>query len=493
MSAEALEQARASYRAGNTADALRACAHVLERARTARDPDLALAAATLVRRPTDPLARAQAHVLAAAALAATRGRPDLAAKAMAQWKATRDPFHAEPDPDASRWPDPEAAFLELQARVDRLRSPEHAEQVLAFASDTVSLGIATGSIEHQCWGRAWRMDAHAVLGTRAGLLHELAALTALAPSDMPWPAHVLLVRASQAQLEGRLSDALALVSEARDLGGDALFLDLVLRSSIARMTGEGLDRITDEVRRTVSDLPFSARGWLCAMLMAAERFEEAAAVWQAVRPPAVLPADSAEFLIAMVGQADICVGLSDAEAGQVVYATLLPYAGGHAIAHAHAPYEGPVDLALGRLARLIGSSQAARAHLQAALRDCRRIQARPHEALVLAELAHLDSPRSRSRHEHAVAALALAEELGMKPLVARTEALLRPVGGLGSPLSRREEEVAALVAEGLSNAAIAGRLYLSERTVESHVSRIMLKLGVESRTAVAAWQARQAR
>ena len=160
MSAEVLEQARASYRAGNTADPLRACAHVLERARTARDPDLALAAATLVRRPTDPVARAQAHVLAAAALAATRGRPDLAAKAMAQWKATRDPFHAEPDPDASRWPDPEAAFLELQARVDGLRSPEHAEQVLAFASDPVSLGIATGSIERRGRDRRRRDHRH---------------------------------------------------------------------------------------------------------------------------------------------------------------------------------------------------------------------------------------------------------------------------------------------------------------------------------------------
>jgi DNA-binding NarL/FixJ family response regulator len=37
----------------------------------------------------------------------------------------------------------------------------------------------------------------------------------------------------------------------------------------------------------------------------------------------------------------------------------------------------------------------------------------------------------------------------------------------------------------MSNAAIGARLYLSERTVESHVSQIMLKLGVESRVAVA--------
>jgi DNA-binding NarL/FixJ family response regulator len=486
-----LEPARSSYRAGDTAGALRACAHVLEVARVGHDADLTVAAATLVRRPTDALARAQAHVLAAAALAAVRGRPDLAARALAQWKATRNPFHADPDPDPSRWPDPEGAFLELQARVDGLRAPEHAEQALELAADTAALGIAKGSIDHECWGRSWAMDAHAVLGNRAELLHELAALTALSPSSMPWPAHMLLVRASQAQLEGRFPDALSLAAEARELGGDAVFLDLVFQSSVACATGENLERVSAQVRRVVADLPFPARGWLCAVLVADGAREEAAVLWEALRPYALLPSDSAEFLIGMISHTEICVRLGDAETAEVLYACLLPYAGRHAIAHAHTPYEGPVDLALGRLARLTGHVQAARTHLQAALADCRRIQARAHEALVLAELADLDHPRSRSRHEHAATAVALAASLGMKPLTARAQSLLRSGGGLGTPLSRREEEVASLVAEGLSNAAIAARLHLSERTVESHVSRIMLKIDVGSRTAVAAWQARR--
>lgn len=54
-------------------------------------------------------------------------------------------------------------------------------------------------------------------------------------------------------------------------------------------------------------------------------------------------------------------------------------------------------------------------------------------------------------------------------------------------LSRRERDVAALVAEGLSNRAIASRLYISERTAEYHVEQIRNKLGVHSRTDVAAW------
>lgn len=55
------------------------------------------------------------------------------------------------------------------------------------------------------------------------------------------------------------------------------------------------------------------------------------------------------------------------------------------------------------------------------------------------------------------------------------------------PLSRRETEVAALVAEGLTNRDIAERLFLSERTAQGHVQSILRKLGFGSRSQVAVW------
>ena len=57
-------------------------------------------------------------------------------------------------------------------------------------------------------------------------------------------------------------------------------------------------------------------------------------------------------------------------------------------------------------------------------------------------------------------------------------------------LSRREHEVAQLLARGLSNKDIAGRLYLSERTIDNHVHHILDKLGFDSRVQVATWLAR---
>ena len=56
-------------------------------------------------------------------------------------------------------------------------------------------------------------------------------------------------------------------------------------------------------------------------------------------------------------------------------------------------------------------------------------------------------------------------------------------------LSRRELEVARLVADGASNAQTAAQLFIGERTVESHVASIFNKLGVDSRVQVARWVA----
>jgi NarL family two-component system response regulator LiaR len=66
-------------------------------------------------------------------------------------------------------------------------------------------------------------------------------------------------------------------------------------------------------------------------------------------------------------------------------------------------------------------------------------------------------------------------------LIRATRAAHQP-GPTFEPLTEREQEVLALMVEGMSNAAIAERLVLSLSTVKFHVSNILSKLAVESRT-----------
>ncbi len=95
-------------------------------------------------------------------------------------------------------------------------------------------------------------------------------------------------------------------------------------------------------------------------------------------------------------------------------------------------------------------------------------------------------------------ARALFERIGADLGVQRAERVLRRLGawppsgtGAATPLSPRELEVAGLVAEGLSNPAIARRLYLSRPTIAHHVAHILTKLGFASRAQIAAWVVQQ--
>ena len=111
-------------------------------------------------------------------------------------------------------------------------------------------------------------------------------------------------------------------------------------------------------------------------------------------------------------------------------------------------------------------------------------------ARCLIALGALDEARSHA----AAAADHLARWRGWR--VDELVAVQRRLGigpGASGPdaLTAREREVAALVAESLSNAALAERLYISPRTAAVHVSNILAKLGMSSRTEIATWAVRE--
>jgi DNA-binding CsgD family transcriptional regulator len=141
----------------------------------------------------------------------------------------------------------------------------------------------------------------------------------------------------------------------------------------------------------------------------------------------------------------------------------------------------------------------ARPSLRTALEGWERIGHVPDVAvthLSLAEQEATHGDREAARH-HLAAGRDVAERLEARPMLARADALAeryalssreRRTDGV---LTEREVEVLRLVADGLTNGQIGGRLFMSPKTASVHVSHILAKLGAANRTEAAATARRQ--
>jgi DNA-binding CsgD family transcriptional regulator len=391
--------------------------------------------------------------------------------------------------------DPESVFLWLQARHAEEAGIHGLAERVRLADAAVELGRRTGVEEYVCWGRRWRLDTQLTLGDAVGATVELEALRPLVDRlhDPGWHRFLALVRAVRHGVLGEFAAARREVDEAVavDPGEETAFFALVVRADLACLTGVDLDVQTAAVDALVAGLPYFARGWSARMAMAQGRRDDVELWWRTLVPHLdQMPTRAPEWIVVQVGQAELCCWLEDVDAAATLYRTLTPCSGLQAGIMAQAPYGGPVDLSLGRLAALLDDHPAALAHLRAAEQSCSRIGAWPYLALTRAALARLPRLEPSARRASAEAAARLAARLGMAPLVRECEALLRELPDPGVVLTPRELEVAARVAEGRSNAAIASELTLSVRTVENHVSHVLTKLDVTSRAALAAWYVR---
>ena len=144
---------------------------------------------------------------------------------------------------------------------------------------------------------------------------------------------------------------------------------------------------------------------------------------------------------------------------------------------------GAVDLAE-------GDAQAALGSLRCAFEVWHRIEA-PYAAArvrVLIGLACRALEDEDGADLEFDAAKSVFERLGAAPDLARIDSLTKSVAsGNAHRLTLREMQVLRLVAAGKTNAAVAAELFLSERTVERHLSNIFTKLDLSTRTAATAW------
>lgn len=201
----------------------------------------------------------------------------------------------------------------------------------------------------------------------------------------------------------------------------------------------------------------------------------------------------AAALRALLVEAEIAAGDVDAAAADA--AALASIAG----ATDSPPLQAEAALARGRVAAAQLRPDEARSSLEDAASRLDPGE-RPLLAGVIAlELAQTiaDEGDTAAAVAQARVALELFERLNARLLADRTGALLRSLGARGRAPSRRpadavagltsrEIEVLTLLREGLTNAEIGGRLYISAKTAEHHVGRVLAKLGVRSRAEAAA-------
>ncbi|MBJ7600528.1 MAG: hypothetical protein DLM67_24930 [Candidatus Nephthysia bennettiae] len=161
-------------------------------------------------------------------------------------------------------------------------------------------------------------------------------------------------------------------------------------------------------------------------------------------------------------------------------------------------------LAVARIANHEGDHRAAIDDLETALTLLVHRERPLLTAEVRLELARALAPAGdpTAAFVEAEAALTTFQRLGVVPRISAGQEVLAALsssrgGEAAAPapprlraaerLTRREVEVARLVAEGLTNREVADRLFLSVRTVETHVDRVLGKLDFHTRTQLAGW------
>ena len=399
---------------------------------------------------------------------------------------------------AERLDDRKALREALRSRQMVRSGPDGVRDRLALGQRLLELGPEHDD-DATMWGRLWRFDALAQLGDLDAAAAEVGQLEAVAvrlrSPLADW--HVARCQAALAAARGQYRAALSFgraaeVAAARTGTQSAHVPSKALILLVRQQIGT-LDRTSMELAlgpRTGPVTDFVRSVYAGYLISVGER-DEAHRVYRLLRWRDQVPYVQLSAYATMVELAD---EFGDRDMAATMYRLLKPHADLFVCSGAGVIMVlGPVQYPLGIAAATVGRLDDAVGHLRLAVDRSIAAGMPGVAAAARYRLARVLARRKRPGDRDEAAALAtgaasVAGRLELRPLEHAASELADLLAGRGpDPLTRREREVAGLVAQGLSNRQIAAAAHISERTAESHVQHILVKLGLGNRTQIATW------